>query len=113
MKATSRDGQSRRRRYHPRHDNANARSQCRPRQAVVGRPNACACAQAAGDNEYARSARHLLPSPEELSLTPPYERVLHAILDLANGDWRLVRHHSQAARADWRDVLLWSSQASP
>ncbi|GAA1825414.1 hypothetical protein GCM10009835_52700 [Planosporangium flavigriseum] len=68
---------------------------------------------AAGDNEYARSARHLLPSPEELSLTPPYERVLHAILDLANGDWRLVRHYSQAACEDWRDVLLWSSQASP
>ncbi|QGN49821.1 hypothetical protein GKC29_25345 [Micromonospora sp. WMMC415] len=68
---------------------------------------------AAGSDEYAQSVRHLLPSPEELPLTPPYEQVLHAILDLSKGDWRLVRQYSQAARADWRDVLLWASQSSP
>jgi len=67
---------------------------------------------AATDQEYAWSARDLLPLPEELPLTPPYERVLHAILDLAKGDWRLVHHYSEAAREDWRDVLLWASEAS-
>lgn len=64
---------------------------------------------AAASSEYAVSARHLLPLREELPLTPPYERVLHAILDLAKGDWRLVRHYSQVAREDWRDVLMWAS----
>lgn len=66
---------------------------------------------AAGSREYAASARHLLPSREELPLTPLYERVLHAILDLAKGDWRLVRHYSRAAREDWRDVLHWAPEA--
>ncbi|TDB78211.1 hypothetical protein [Micromonospora sp. KC721] len=65
---------------------------------------------AASSREYAASARHLLPSRDELPLTPPYERVLHAILDLAKGDWRLVRHYSQVAREDWRDVLYWASE---
>lgn len=65
---------------------------------------------AAGSLEYATSARHLLPSREELPLAP-YERVLHAILDLAKGDWRLVHHYSRAARKDWRDVLYWASEA--
>ncbi|MFC7545043.1 hypothetical protein [Plantactinospora sp. GCM10030261] len=59
--------------------------------------------------EFARSARQLLPKCGELPLTPPYERVLHAILDLAEGDWRRVRTLGQAAREDWRDVLWWAS----
>lgn len=55
--------------------------------------------------DYAASARQLLPAGDDLPLSPPYERVLHAILDRAGGDWRRLRDLADLARTDWRDVL--------
>lgn len=60
--------------------------------------------------EYAASARRLLPRRDELPLSPPYERVLHAVLDLADGDWQQLRHHAESAKRDWRDVLWWAEE---
>ena len=81
-------------------------------QIMEGFPESVERRLAADDAGFARSARHLLPPLEQLPLTPPYEQLLHAILDLADGDWELVRHYSQQVRQDWRDVLLWASGSS-
>lgn len=49
----------------------------------------------------------MLPPPDHLPLHPPYERVLLAIVGLADGDVSQIAHYCQAAIEDWRDVLYW------
>ena len=49
----------------------------------------------------------MLPAPEHLGHNPPYERVILAILGLADGDMDRLSEFSRAAMADWRDVLYW------
>jgi hypothetical protein len=61
-------------------------------------------------SEYATSARHLLPRLDALPFSPPYERVLHALLDLAAGDVHELRHLAETAQRDWRDVLMWAEE---
>jgi hypothetical protein len=53
------------------------------------------------------AARKLLPSEADLPLDPPYERVLLAVVGLADGSLSDLAHYSEEARADWRDVLYW------
>jgi len=50
----------------------------------------------------------LLPEIDELPLNPPYERVLRAIVRLAEGDVDQLRYYAGEARKDWRDVLYWT-----
>lgn len=50
-------------------------------------------------------ARALLPSEDEIG--DGYERILLAILALAEGSLSALAHYSQSARDDWRDVLYW------
>jgi hypothetical protein len=54
------------------------------------------------------AAAALLPRVDELPLNPPYERVLLAILTLAQGNLDTLRHYADIARSDWRDVLYWT-----
>lgn len=49
----------------------------------------------------------MLPGQDQLPLHPPYERVLLAIVGLADGRLERVAEFSAAATADWRDVLSW------
>ncbi|WP_173065761.1 hypothetical protein [Phytohabitans houttuyneae] len=64
--------------------------------------------------EYARSARHLLPPVDALIMDRQhdrlYERVLHALLDLADGDAHQLQEYVEAAERDWRDVLWWAEE---
>jgi hypothetical protein len=53
------------------------------------------------------AARKLLPSEADLPLGSPYERVLLAVVGLAEGSVSDLAHYSEAARGDWRDVLYW------
>lgn len=55
----------------------------------------------------AERARALLPACAELALTPPCERVLLAVIGLADGDTGRLEYFAAASRADWRDVLYW------
>ena len=50
----------------------------------------------------------LLPEIDELPLNPPYERVLRAIVLLAEGDINQLHYYVGEARKDWRDVLYWT-----
>ena len=49
----------------------------------------------------------MLPHEAQLALNPPYERVLLAILGLADGVVDDIATYTRAAIADWRDVLYW------
>ena len=49
----------------------------------------------------------MLPSEDHLGPNPPYERVLLAIIGLADGVVDDITVYSRAAIADWRDVLYW------
>lgn len=49
----------------------------------------------------------MLPAREHLPLSPPFERVLLAIVGLADGDLDEIAEYSKAAMIDWRDVLYW------
>ena len=50
----------------------------------------------------------LLPGIDELPLNPPYERVLQAIVRLAEGDIDQLHYYAGEAGKDWRDVLYWT-----
>jgi hypothetical protein len=39
-----------------------------------------------------------------------YERLLHALLDLARGDARELQGLVEVAQRDWRDVLWWAEE---
>ena len=49
----------------------------------------------------------MLPSENHLAPNPPYERVLLAIIGLADGVVDDIAVYCRAAIADWRDVLYW------
>lgn len=50
----------------------------------------------------------VLPIFGELPMTPPWGRVLHAIITLSEGDPARLAQYAQNARDDWRDVLYWT-----
>lgn len=55
----------------------------------------------------AAQALLMLPAEAHLTLNPPYERVLLAIVGLSEGDLGRLAEFSRSAMADWRDVLYW------
>jgi hypothetical protein len=56
------------------------------------------------------AARDALPPSDQLPPGVPYERILLAILQLADGDIDKLVHYTDVARKDWRNVLYWTEQ---
>jgi hypothetical protein len=54
------------------------------------------------------SARERLPALEDLPAEAPFERVLRAVVRLADGSLEALSHYASSAREDWRDVLYWA-----
>jgi hypothetical protein len=54
------------------------------------------------------SARERLPAPEDLPAGAPFDRVLCAVVRLADGSLDALSHYADSARGDWRDVLYWA-----
>jgi hypothetical protein len=48
------------------------------------------------------------PSARAILQPDQDDRVLLAVLALCRGDLERLRHFSEAAAADWRDVLYWA-----
>ena len=49
----------------------------------------------------------ILPTPTQFPSEVAVDRILLAVVSLASGDLDALKHYSERALADWRDVLYW------